>query len=268
VDDVLGYQGKSVVVSGGASGMGRATAQILADLGAAVTVLDVKEPPDSDAKFVEVDLRNPESIDRAVSAIDGPLDALFSCAGLPGPPFTELDVMLVNFVGARHLAESLVPKMHDGSVIGAISSSAAVGWQEKLPDILALLGTEGFDGALNWLNANEAAWSWSGYAFSKYVIDAWVGYWCTDLIKQGIRINCINPGPTATPMMPQFQAAFGKEIVDSSVGPIGRYSTPEEQAWPLVLLNSSRMSYVTGEVLWTEGGFLGALTTGKLNPQG
>ena len=64
-------------------------------------------------------------------------------------------------------------------------------------------------------------------------------------------------------MMPSFHAASGKELIDSAVGPIGRYSEPEEQAWPLVLLNSPRMSYVNGEVLWTDGGFLGALTTGK-----
>jgi NAD(P)-dependent dehydrogenase (short-subunit alcohol dehydrogenase family) len=267
VDDVLGYAGKSVVVTGGASGMGGAAAQILAELGATVTVLDIKPPPESGSTFIEVDLRSRESIDKAVASI-GSVDALFSCAGLPGPPFSELDVVLVNFVGARYLAESLVPKMPEGSVIGAISSSAAVGWQDKLPDILELLATDGFEGAEAWLKANDEKWSWSGYAFSKYVIDAWVGYWCSDLIKLGIRINCINPGPTATPMMPQFQAAFGKEIVDSSLGPIGRYSTPEEQAWPLVLLNSHRMSYVTGEVLWTEGGFLGALTTGQLNPAG
>ena len=64
-------------------------------------------------------------------------------------------------------------------------------------------------------------------------------------------------------MMPQFHQAYGKDLIDSSIGPIGRYSSPTEQAWPLVLLNSARMSYVSGEVLWTDGGFLGAVTTGR-----
>jgi NAD(P)-dependent dehydrogenase (short-subunit alcohol dehydrogenase family) len=64
-------------------------------------------------------------------------------------------------------------------------------------------------------------------------------------------------------MMPAFHALAGKELVDMAVGPIGRYSTPEEQAWPLVLLNSPRLSYVTGEVFNTDGGFTGALITGR-----
>jgi NAD(P)-dependent dehydrogenase (short-subunit alcohol dehydrogenase family) len=68
-------------------------------------------------------------------------------------------------------------------------------------------------------------------------------------------------------MMPAFHDLVGKDLVDSALGPIGRYSTAEEQAWPLVMLNSPRMSYVTGEVLWTDGGFLGALTTGQLKAE-
>jgi NAD(P)-dependent dehydrogenase (short-subunit alcohol dehydrogenase family) len=86
-------------------------------------------------------------------------------------------------------------------------------------------------------------------------------------MARGIRINCINPGPTDTPMMPAFHALATKELVDAAIGPIGRYSTPEEQGWPLVLLCSPRMSYVTGEVLWTDGGFAGAVTVGKIQPQ-
>jgi NAD(P)-dependent dehydrogenase (short-subunit alcohol dehydrogenase family) len=46
---------------------------------------------------------------------------------------------------------------------------------------------------------------------------------------------------------------------------VGRYSTPEEQAWPLVCLNSPRLSYVTGETLYTDGGFFGALQTGQVD---
>jgi NAD(P)-dependent dehydrogenase (short-subunit alcohol dehydrogenase family) len=263
VSDVLGYEGKTVVVSGAASGMGQATAQILVDLGANVTALDVKPVTVPVARSIELDLRDPTSIEGVASQVDGPVHALLSCAGLPGPPFSELDTVLVNFVGARHLAELFVPKMADGSAIGAISSSAAIGWQQQLSTITELLETSGFDEALAWLRANEEKWSWSGYAFSKYVIDAWVGWWCPELMRRGVRINCINPGPTDTPMMPAFHALATKEVVDSAIGPIGRYSRPDEQGWPLVLMCSPRMSYVTGEVLWTDGGFFGAVSTGR-----
>src|SRR6478609_1647610 len=120
MDDVLGYEGAAVVVTGAASGMGAAAAQILVDLGAEVTALDIRPTTVPVANFLEVDLRDREAIEATAAAIGGPIDALFSCAGLPGPPFSELDTMRVNFVGARHLAQQLVPKMHAGSSITAI----------------------------------------------------------------------------------------------------------------------------------------------------
>jgi NAD(P)-dependent dehydrogenase (short-subunit alcohol dehydrogenase family) len=267
MDDVLGYAGKSVVVTGAASGMGEATARILVDLGAQVTALDIKETKVPVARALRIDLRDRENIEQVAASIDGSIDGLFSCAGLPGPPFSEWDTILVNFVGARHLAELLVPKMSAGSAISVISSSAAIGWQDHIPVITELLETEGFDGAVNWLREHEKVWSWSGYAYSKYIIDAWVGWWYPELAKRGIRINCINPGPTETAMMPAFQNLMGKDVVDQAVGPIGRYSTPEEQAWPLVCLGSPRFSYVAGEVLWTDGGWNGAMTMGRHQAQ-
>ncbi len=264
MDDVLGYAGRSVVVTGAASGMGAATALILVDVGAEVTALDIKPTSVPVKNSFEVDLRDPGAIDDTVAKIPGPIHSVFSCAGLPGPPFSEVDTMLVNFVGARHLIEALVPKMSEGSSVGMIASAAAVGWQQNLEAINAFLANDTFDGAKAYLEKNPDAMGGSGYWFSKQVINAWVGSRGADLIARGIRLNCINPGPTATPMMPAFHEAVGKELVDSAMGPIGRYSQPEEQAWPLVMLNSPRMSYVTCEQLWTDGGFLGALTTGRL----
>ena len=267
MEDVLGYEGKSVVVTGAASGMGQAAAQILVDLGAAVTALDIKPTSVPVARALKIDLRDRANIEEVAASIDGPIDGLFSCAGLPGPPFSELDTILVNFVGARHLAELLVPKMARGSAISVISSSAAIGWQDHIKVITEVLESTGFDGAVAWLEANEKKWSWSGYAYSKYIIDAWVGWWYPELAQKGIRINCINPGPTETAMMPAFQDFAGKETVDQSIGPVGRYSTPEEQAWPLVCLGSPRLSYVGGEVLWTDGGWNGAMTMGRHQAQ-
>jgi NAD(P)-dependent dehydrogenase (short-subunit alcohol dehydrogenase family) len=263
VEDPLGYRDANVVVTGAASGMGAATAQILVDLGARVTAIDIKPTEVAVDRFIAVDLRDRAAIDDAVAAIDGPINNLFSCAGLPGPPFAELDVMLVNFVGARHLAQGLVPKMPAGSAIAAISSSAAQGWQAQMATLGELLATMSFEEAVEWLQSHEDAWSWSGYLFSKWTVDAWVGFWYPDLAAKGIRINCINPGPTDTAMMPAFHDYATKEVVDQAIGPIGRYATPEEQAWPLVMLGSPRCSYVGGEVLNVDGGFQGARYTGR-----
>ena len=263
MQDALGYEDKSVLVTGTASGMGAETAKILVGLGADVTGLDVKSTDVAVGRQLEVDLRDPTAIDDAVASISNGLDSVFSCAGLPGPPFPELDTMLVNFVGARHLIEALIPKMAPASSIGCISSAAAIGWEQHLPTISELLAIETFAGQRDWLEANDELWSWSGYAFSKYVIDAWVALRGSELINQGIRLNCINPGPTDTQMLPAFKELAGEAIIDSAIGPIGRYSTAEEQAWPLVLLNSPRMSYVVGETLWTDGGFHSAVGVGK-----
>ena len=265
--DVLGYEGRSVVVTGAASGMGQAAARILVDLGATVTALDIKPTSVPVTRTLQIDLRDRASIEEVAASIEGPVDGLFSCAGLPGAPFSELDTMLVNFVGARHLAELLVPKMPEGSAISVISSSAAIGWQNHITAVTELLETDGFEAAVGWLEENEKTWSWSGYAYSKYAIDAWVGWWYPELAQAGIRINCINPGPTETAMMPAFHDFAGKELVDQSVGPVGRYSTPQEQAWPLVCLGSPRFSYVGGEVLWTDGGWNGAMTMGRHQAQ-
>ncbi len=264
MQDPLGYEDANVVVTGTASGMGRATAQILVDLGANVTGLDIKETTVAIDKTIEVDLRDPASIDSAAEQIAGPIDSVFSCAGLPGPPFSELDTFLVNFVGARHLIETLRPKIVRGGSVGCISSAGAVGWEGHRETILELIGNESFSEAKAWLEANEDIWGWSGYLWSKYTIDFWVGHRGFDYMSDhGIRLNCINPGPTDTAMMPAFHDLAGKDLIDTAIGPIGRYSTAEEQAWPLVMLNSPRMSYVSGEVLWTDGGYYGAFQTGR-----
>jgi NAD(P)-dependent dehydrogenase (short-subunit alcohol dehydrogenase family) len=182
---------------------------------------------------------------------------------LPGPPFSDLDTVLVNFIGARHLIESLVPNLPPGSGVVAVSSAAAVGWQQAVDSLKPLVETDGFEAGKAWMETHPDAVGYSAYAFTKQLMNAWVSSRAVDLVEKGIRLNCICPGPTETPMMPAFHALAGKELVDMAVGPIGRYSTPEEQAWPLVLLNSPRLSYVTGEVFNTDGGFTGALITGR-----
>jgi NAD(P)-dependent dehydrogenase (short-subunit alcohol dehydrogenase family) len=262
----LGYEKANVVVTGSASGMGQEVAKILVDLGADVTALDINETTVPGVTALAMDLLDTASIDAAVEALPDEIESVFSCAGLPGNPFPELDTMLVNFVGARHFIEALISgeKVKEGGSIGVISSAGAVGWQDQLPTLMELLATSTFDEAKDWLVANEPTWGWSGYLWSKYALDAYVGWRGVDFMNDhGIRINALNPGPTDTPMMPAFHNYATKEMVDMAIGPIGRYSTALEQAWPLVMINSPRMSYVSGEVFWADGGYFGALQTGR-----
>ena len=120
-----------------------------------------------------------------------------------------------------------------------------------------------FEAAVKWCEANPEA-IFPGYLFSKKALNAWVAWRGTQLIKDGIRLNCTNPGPTDTAMMPTFEEQAGKELIDAFVGPSGRRSTAEEQAWPMLFLNSPRSSYIAAESLHVDAGFLGAMTTGQL----
>ena len=98
------YEGKRVVVSGGGgAGMGAAAVEGLAELGAEIHVLDLKDPPVKVASHQTADLRDPDAVAAAVDKIGGKIDALFNAAGLPGAPFPDVDTMLVNFAAPRHL---------------------------------------------------------------------------------------------------------------------------------------------------------------------
>jgi NAD(P)-dependent dehydrogenase (short-subunit alcohol dehydrogenase family) len=260
----LGFEGKCVVVTGAASGMGAATAQILGDLGANVISLDIKEPAKAIGQFVQVDLSDETSIGAAVAGIEGPIDGLFSCAGLP-QSFPPLQVLLVNYVGHRHFAESLIPKMHEGSSISSIASTAGGGWIMNLANIMEAVTTPGFGAAKTWCEAHLGEFA-DPYVLSKELVNAWVSFRNPALINQGIRINCVNPGPTETPMMKEFEGMFGHEMMVNFSQPIGRFSRPEEQAWPLVFLGSPRASFINGHLLNADGGFTGAVMTGQIDP--
>jgi len=263
VTDYLGYQGKRVIVTGCFSGMGEATAKLLLDLGAEVHGCDFKPSSLPLASFQNVDLRDPASIDAGVNAIGGHVDALFNCAGLPNsmPP---MDVMKVNFIGLRHLTEKVLSLMGPGGAIASIASTGGLGWSRRIPTNMEFVTTKGFEGALAWCDANMETVR-EGYSFSKENVIVWTQFMGAHLIKKGIRINCTLPSPTQTPMMDTFQKASGKAVIDAAAEPMGRYSTPEEQAGGIVLLNSTLASIINGVVLPVDGGFMGGVATGQVD---
>jgi NAD(P)-dependent dehydrogenase (short-subunit alcohol dehydrogenase family) len=261
--DFASYKNKRVVVSGCFSGMGEATARLLLTLGAEVHGLDYKESKLSLASFTQVDLRDPTAIDAAAKKIGGKVDALFNCAGLPqtSPP---LDVMKVNYAGTRRLTEQVLPLMSTGGAIVSISSNGGLGWSRRIPTLMQLLKIDNHDGIVKWCQDNAETVR-EGYAFSKEAIIVWTMMTSTHLIKRGIRINCTMPGPTQTPMMAQFEQATAASVLEAAAQPINRRSTPDEQAGPLVFLNSDAASYINGVALPVDGGFLGGVATGQID---
>jgi NAD(P)-dependent dehydrogenase (short-subunit alcohol dehydrogenase family) len=246
--DPLHYQGTSAAVTGASSGIGEAAARLLVDLGVEVTAIDIKPTNVPVAHRLTVDLRDKSAIEEVATRL-GPIDAFFNCAGVPGPPFSgganlsPVDVMVVNFVGPRHLIELTLPSMPAGSAVAYVASASGLAWKQKLNSLLALVESDDFDAGKAWCEAHPEIGE-DTYFFSKEVINAWIAWRSSSLIReQGIRINCTNPGSVETPMMDVFRGL----MPDPPVGPIGRLSTPEEQAWPLLMLNSPRFSYVTGQ---------------------
>lgn len=261
--DILGYKNKRVIVSGCFSGMGEATARILVEMGAEVHGLDYKETALDLASFTQVDLRDPASIDSAVAGIGGKVDALFNCAGLPQTA-PALDVMKVNYAGTRRVTEQVMPLMSEGSSIVSISSNGGLGWSRRIPLIMELISQQGYEAAIEWCEAHLDDVK-EGYAFSKEVIIVWTMLTASHTIKKGIRMNCTMPGPTETPMMKHFKEASGEKVIDAAMQPINRPSTPEEQAKPLIFLNSDAASYINGIAMPVDGGFMGGIATGQVD---
>jgi NAD(P)-dependent dehydrogenase (short-subunit alcohol dehydrogenase family) len=250
--DYFGYQGKRVVITGAASGIGQAAAWLLVELGAEVYALDIKEVSVPVKHYINTNLMEKDSIDAATRKMPDNIYALFNCAGLPGPPFSNLEVMLVNFVGHRHLTETLLTQINNGGAIVSIASTTGTFWRKNLNTISKLLATRSFDEARAWLETNPEANN--GYVFSKKCIVAYAKARAADLAKRHIRINCLSPASTDTPMLPIATKIYGKEVIDAH-SPIGRPATSEEMAEPLIFLNSNLARFISGHNLLVDYGW-------------
>lgn len=257
------YDGKHAVVVGGATGMGAATAELLLDAGAQVTVLDRADVNLAGVKSIQVDLADPVSIDAAVDQCGGPINALFSCAGVAdGTP----GIAKINFIGHRHMidrlrASGMLPR---GSSIGFISSAAGLGWQANLPQLRDYLDTPDFESAAAWIDKHQTDdYMLSEYMWSKQAICAYVAREAYPLMKESIRINAICPGPTDTPLAQankEIWLGFGADYrQDLGIEP----SAPIEQAYPLVFLCSDAASAITGITLVADAGYINSGVTGS-----
>lgn len=190
------YYNKRVLVVGGATGMGAAAAKTAAELNAEVVVMDIAPVEYPVHEAVAVDLRDKDSIDRAVDLVGGLVHAVFAAAGVADGP----DVMRVNFIGHRHLIERMLANgyLPRGSAICFISSVGGIGWENDLPRVQEFVATPDYESADAWVSAHEPE-GIIHYGFSKQAINAYVAWQVFALLAQGIRINAICPGPTTLP---------------------------------------------------------------------
>jgi NAD(P)-dependent dehydrogenase (short-subunit alcohol dehydrogenase family) len=263
-DELWRYDGRRAVVTGCASGIGEHVVGLLTELGASVVGLDKRQPDYPINDFREVDLADPASIDRAVASINGGVDALFNVAGVSSgigdPPL----VVTINFLGLRHVTEALIPRMAAGASIVSVSSLAAAAYREHLGAVAPLLNTATMQDGIDWCRAHPDELAGGGYQLSKEAIILYTMRNVSRLGAQGIRINCTGPGVTETPILDQLRTAYGQGFLDDIPKPLGRVSGPAEQAAVLIFLNSRVASYITGQVIWVDGGNVGAAIAREL----
>ena len=257
VFDAFGYRGKRVLVVGGATGMGAAVVEVVKDAGAEVVVMDRAQVSADGVKSIHVDLADKASIEAATDECGGPVHALFSCAGVAdGTPGLER----INFLGHRHMinrmrAGGMLPR---GSAIGFISSAAGAAWQPFLDQLGAYLDITDFDAAAEHAVAHNMA----DYMWSKRAICAYVAREAFPLLKEGIRINAILPGPTVTPLAQanaELWLGFAQDYrADAGIDA----HTPIDQAYPLVFLCSDAAAAVNGITMVTDAGYFAAGLSG------
>jgi len=250
-----GLDGTVAVVTGGGSGIGRATAARLADEGASVVVADVVADPGretvdliedkgGEATFVDVDVTDLDDVQHMVDvAVDtyGGLDVAVNNAGiLTGfEDVTDVDedewdrLLDVNLKGVWACVRAELPAMADGGGGAIVNVASEAG----------LVGMPGL----------------SNYTASKHGVVGLTKAVALEYAGRGVRVNAVAPGPTETNIsddveMPSDPEAIEFDMSAMSEVPMGRQAQPEEMASAIAFLCSDDASYVTGHTLPVDGG--------------
>lgn len=252
--DLVNYEGKRVLVVGGATGMGAAAAQKAAALGGHTIVLDIADVTYECGQYIHVNLGDQASVDAAVEAIEGPVHTVLACAGVADGTG---NLMLINFTSQRHLIEALIKagKLGRGGSVSFISSAAGLGWMSNLEQVQDFLSTPDWDTAAAWIDENEGT---DSYMFSKQAINGYVAGQAFPFLQRGIRINSIMPGPTDTPLAranADLWLGFGASYREAADVPT---LVPEQMGDTLLFLSSDAASGINGINLLVDQGHTNA----------
>ena len=244
--------GKVILVTGAASGIGRATALALARAGARLVLGDVAAAGEDiarearalgiDAEFLRTDVTRQVDVDALVAraiARHGRLDCAVNNAGIEGvlretadyPEETFERVINVNLIGVWRCLRAEIPAMLRGGG-GAIVNTASVA---------GLVGAGAF----------------SAYVASKHGVVGLTRSAAIEYAKAGIRVNAVCPGVIDTPMLDRLEAempALREALL--AMKPMGRLGQPDEVAAAVVWLCSEAASFVTGHALAVDGGYV------------
>ena len=234
---------KICIITGGASGIGAACAQVFAREGAKVVVADIHAPTETqDALFVETDVSSGQGAQHLVATTVkryGCIDVLVSNAGIThAADFLDLEeadfdrVLRVNLKGmflcGQAVARAMVKAATHGSIINMSSVNAVLAIPNQVP-----------------------------YVVSKGGVNQLTKVMAMGLAQHGIRVNGIGPGTIATELAKK--AVLGSEAARAKVmsrTPMGRLGEPEEVANVALFLASDESSYLTGQTIYPDGGRL------------
>lgn len=244
-------QGKTTLITGAGSGIGRATAVLFAREGAKVMASDVNEDAalavahqiedaGGEARPLHLDTSSEEEVKAAISAaVDawGRLDVIVNNAGIGGLQYTWDQVVAVNqsgvFYGCKHAMKQMKSQGGGGAIVNLASVLGVVGlFIPALPD--------GFD---------------YGYIAAKHAVIGLTKQFALDAAPHGVRVNAICPGWIDTPLIDGIKAVEPLTQMVLQNTPMGRFGQPEEIAKAALFLASDESSFMTGAHLVVDGGW-------------
>jgi len=245
-------EGKRIVVTGSASGIGWETSRLLSEQGAEVLGVDLARNFDHVEEFYRADLSDKRTVEALVDVLPKGLDGLVNNAGLPPTRPAHL-LLAVNLVGLKHLTRLLVPKLAHGASIVNVASLAGFGWPGAIDAIRASESLD-FDGIpafiRRWKVGNEGGRS---YFFTKEALIAWTMQNRWTWRDRGIRINAVSPGPVNTPILGDFLATLGARA-EEDAKIMDRKGEPSDIAPVIAFLLSDHATWIRGTNIPVDGG--------------
>ena len=246
--------GKTIVVTGAASGIGARTAEVCTQLGAEVIGIDRKTGGPAMAGFILRDPSTAEGVAKIAGQLPRRLDALCNVAGLSGAPGAAL-TLAVNFYGLRALSVAAAAHIRAGGAVINVASIAGYGWRANLDRAKSMVAVAGFPDAAAVIRDHKAPES-EGYPLSKELLLLWTQLAAHQepFKSRGIRVVAVSPGPVETPILKEFRQVLGDTRVDSDIAPVGRAGVPSDIAPVVAFLCSDGARWINGANIPVDGG--------------